>query len=137
VTRSVESFPCEPDGSEPLCVADGLYPVDFGTTLDEGITIVVNFPEGIRLKNLPEEVELVLPVKGALYAEGPERRSAGDDFQQAVDQEGAAQPPGILLSEGILRPDSAGSEYGPYFCERLMPRSLGAMHKPLNDTRLR
>ena len=51
----------------PFVSQERLYPVDFGSTLDERITIIVNFPEGVRLENLPDEVGLVLPGDGGHF----------------------------------------------------------------------
>ncbi len=51
----------------PFKSHERLYPVDFGTTMDERITIVVTFPEGVKLENLPEEVALSLPSGGGHY----------------------------------------------------------------------
>lgn len=51
----------------PFRSPERLYPVDFGTTIDERITIVVSFPDDVRLENLPEEVGLALPAGGGLY----------------------------------------------------------------------
>jgi hypothetical protein len=51
----------------PFRSQERLYPVDFGATMDERITIVLTFPEGVRLENLPEEVGLMLPGGGGHY----------------------------------------------------------------------
>lgn len=51
----------------PFRSRERLYPVDFGATMDERITIVVNFPEDVKLENLPEEVGLMLPGGGGHY----------------------------------------------------------------------
>lgn len=51
----------------PFKSSERLYPVDFGANIDQRITIVVDFPEGVELVNIPDEVGLSLPNDGGLY----------------------------------------------------------------------
>lgn len=53
--------------SNPFKSAERLYPVDFGANIDERINIILEFPEGIDLVNIPEEIGLTLPNDGGLY----------------------------------------------------------------------
>jgi len=64
----------------PFLSPERLYPVDFGATIDERITIVVSIPDDVRLENLPEETGLALPANGGLYV----LRAQNDDQRVSI-----------------------------------------------------
>src|SRR5690606_5841924 len=64
----------------PFLSPERLYPVDFGATIDERITIVVSIPDDVRLENLPEETGLAPPANGGLYV----LRAQNDDQRVSI-----------------------------------------------------
>lgn len=51
----------------PFKSSERLYPVDFGSTTDDRITINIELPEAVQVVNLPERVALTLPNDGGRF----------------------------------------------------------------------
>jgi len=51
----------------PFKSSERLYPVDFGATTDERVTINLELPEDVEIVNLPERVALSLPNDGGRF----------------------------------------------------------------------
>jgi hypothetical protein len=51
----------------PFKSSERLYPVDFGSTTDDRITISIELPESVQVVNLPERIALALPNDGGRF----------------------------------------------------------------------
>ncbi len=51
----------------PFKSSERLYPVDFGSTTDDRITINIELPESVQVVNLPERIALALPNDGGRF----------------------------------------------------------------------
>lgn len=89
----------EAHGENPFKEAERLYPVDFGTQIEETFTATYTLPEGFQVEEMPKPVSMVLPDNGGRFL-----------YQLAVTNGNQLQ----VVSRIILRKTRyLAGEYGP------------------------
>ncbi|AUD02002.1 transglutaminase domain-containing protein [Spirosoma pollinicola] len=89
----------EAHGENPFKEAERLYPVDFGTQIEETFTATYTLPEGFQVEEMPKPVSMVLPENGGRFL-----------YQLAVTNGNQLQ----VVSRIILRKTRyLAGEYGP------------------------
>lgn len=56
--------------NNPFKASERIYPVDFGVSQEENITVMLEFPAGYQVVNAPESIALALPGNGGRYIYG-------------------------------------------------------------------